>query len=565
MKKKMVKMVSLFVVIVFIGSCVACGSAGNSNKTDSSGSTAVSTTVSTASEEQSTSSADAAKPAYLSDTSPVTLDWYVDENWYTRAKWGKDLTSQFITNKTGVTLNIIIPTGDNQAKKSVMIASGDLPDIMGMGQWLPEWKQLAKNDKLWSFQDLAQTYDPTFFEVTKNSVLNFYKSDDGKNYVYPNAEWPAEDLPKAQHLQGLAMSVRSDLYALIGKPDMSTPDGFLNALKLVKEKSPTINGQPVIPFLIGAEFTAYGNARLDDTILRMASVPYDLNGQFNKFRGRSDPEVVTWLKALRKATELGYVTKDQFTSKDAQLQAMIKSGRVFATLWAANDMMTFNGDFCQKDPNSIYIPANGFMNSKQGKQEKPALPGGGLAGWHVNMITKSCKNPDRAIKFFHYWLSDEGQSDFWFGDPSMWEMKDGKKYMKDDIYALRNTDEQAFCSKYGGQDNYFMLLQGLTGDMYTQDIPPYQQVYYDYWKDFTFTDQSEFEGDEPDPNTPADLAWAKTKEKWGELLPKMLLAKDDAGFDQVLNQYKAEDDKNFAVYGPVMQQNYEKKKSALGK
>ena len=52
--------------------------------------------------------------------------------------------------------------------------------------------------------------------------------------------------------------VRKDMYEAIGKPDMRTPEGFLKALKMAKEKYPSVNGQPLIPLGLN-EFTNAGN------------------------------------------------------------------------------------------------------------------------------------------------------------------------------------------------------------------------------------------------------------------------------------------------------------------
>ncbi|MFD2877347.1 hypothetical protein ACFTAO_17130 [Paenibacillus rhizoplanae] len=42
--------------------------------------------------------------------------------------------------------------------------------------------------------------------------------------------------------------VRKDLYEEMGEPDLSTPEGFLGALQLLKDKYPEYKGQPISPF-----------------------------------------------------------------------------------------------------------------------------------------------------------------------------------------------------------------------------------------------------------------------------------------------------------------------------
>ena len=59
--------------------------------------------------------------------------------------------------------------------------------------------------------------------------------------------------------------VRKDMYEALGKPDMTTPEGFLGALRAAKAKFGTVNGQPLIP--VGfQEFT--------DTVITSYSIHY---------------------------------------------------------------------------------------------------------------------------------------------------------------------------------------------------------------------------------------------------------------------------------------------------
>ena len=77
---------------------------------------------------------DPTKAAWEQDKTPITLDWYINFNWFA-GKWGEDLTSQYVTKKTGVNLNIQVPAGDASQKLNTMMASGKLPDIITL-DWM---------------------------------------------------------------------------------------------------------------------------------------------------------------------------------------------------------------------------------------------------------------------------------------------------------------------------------------------------------------------------------------------------------------------------------------------
>jgi len=561
-------------MVGFLLSSVACGgSNAPANTTTAAPATTAAATTTAAAETTTTKAAETTTeaqpevdpnvPIYLRDTSPITFDWYVDESWYTRVKWGQDKMSQYVTNKTGVALNIIIPQGDQTAKKTVMIASGDLPDFIGMGQWHTEWRTMRDAGMLWSFQELAEIYDQSLFDVMKPSILNYWRHDDGKNYVYTNSAWPLEDLPNAKYMMNWAvLSARKDMYEGLGRPDMSQPEGFLAALRAAKEKYPTVDGKPLIPFLLSREFNSEGNPALDGMLESRCNIPGNREEEYYTYDKNIHEEKIRWLRTYNQAYREGLITPDQMTWNEAMFDNELMSGRAFLNSQAANVACEYSGPLYQKDPNSIYVPIDAVHNSKG---EEPILQGGGLNGWHVTMITKKCKDPVRAAQFLHYYLSEEGQSDFYFGDETMHTIKNGRKWLNDDLVVLRTADEVEFCSVYGGLEAYFMLAQPNFYDEWSQDITPLQKEYYDYFQgklEYSLSMEAS-QNCEPETNTPAAIALTEVKMKWGEILPRLITAKDDAEFDSLLAQYKTLSDKNFPIYGPVQRELYEKNLAKL--
>lgn len=66
--------------------------------------------------------------SWLENTSPVTLDVYVNMNWWS-ADWS-DPVAQNITAQTGVSCNVITPVADDDTQLIMMLNSGDVPDII---------------------------------------------------------------------------------------------------------------------------------------------------------------------------------------------------------------------------------------------------------------------------------------------------------------------------------------------------------------------------------------------------------------------------------------------------
>ncbi len=489
--------------------------------------------------------------AYLQDTSPVTFDWYVDASWYTRVRWGQDYTSQYVTRKTGVNLNLIIPTGNEAEKKNLMIASGDLPDFVSMGWWEPQAIQLEQSGLIWSLNELADRYAPDFWDVTSDSVVSWYTREDGRIYGYPNVTEPPERVAQIEDLalvnSYLGFMVRKDIWEAIGKPDMSTPEQFLDALASAKEMYPTVGGQPLIPLGLG-EFTATGNLALDDQLVRLLNVQKGIDGVFNNVR--TDPEYIRWLRTLREANERRLLSTDIFIDKDTQIQDKIKQGRYFALIYARNSVaQSFNPVLYQQDPESIYITVDGPRNSRL---EQTRLPVGSLNGWLITYISRQTRHPERAIRFVQYLLSEEGQLDFFLGDPEKTReiLPDGTQRLRPEISALRDTDEVGFSRTYGARDAYFFLLDPVITAQYEPERPIWDIATRLWYRELKPIDVLAYEYNLP-PDTPEGTAWSDSQLKWGTTLPRLLLAPSEAEFDRLLQEYTAHDARNRELYEPA--------------
>ncbi|MGO4376614.1 ABC transporter substrate-binding protein, partial [Paenibacillus sp. MCAF20] len=117
----------------------------------------------------------------------------------------------------------------------LMMTSGQLPDLISMGSWESAVKKLWEGDHVYALNELAEQYDPYFFKVAGDGTLKWYRQPNGNTYGVPNDSYS----PNLMHETGMTAAnqtflVRKDLYEEMGKPDLSTSDGFLNALQLIK-------------------------------------------------------------------------------------------------------------------------------------------------------------------------------------------------------------------------------------------------------------------------------------------------------------------------------------------
>ena len=68
--------------------------------------------------------------SWQKDTSPFEFDIFFFAAWGTHYPWRGAVVEKYITEDTGVTMNIIIPTGNEKEYLNVMMCFNDLPDAM---------------------------------------------------------------------------------------------------------------------------------------------------------------------------------------------------------------------------------------------------------------------------------------------------------------------------------------------------------------------------------------------------------------------------------------------------
>jgi ABC-type sugar transport system, periplasmic component len=525
-------MMALTVVFTMVFSLAACGSSDSEKTEEKSTNTDATKTDNTA----TTTSANPDEPGWKADAKdPITFDWYINFSWFNK-KWGGDATAEYITKKTGVDINFIVPAGNENEKLNTMIASGKLPDFLTLGWYEEGVRKMVEGDLVLPLNKLAEEYDPYFFKVADPAKLGWYTQADGNVYGYPNASSSPADYEKygSKFTSNQTFVVRKDMYEAIGSPDMSTPEGFLNALKLAKEKFPEVNGQPLIPLGLH-EFTENGNYSLEGYLQNFLAIPQQKDGKL--YDRRLDPEYISWLKTFRQANQDGLLSKDIFIDKRPQMEEKIAQGRYFAMLYQRSDFATQNISLYQKDPNTAYIAVNGPANSAK---DAPTLSGPGISGWTVTLISKDVKDKKRAIEFLSYLISEEGNKDMFLGEKGVtYDTIDGKDQFKPEVIDLLNKDRAAFDQKYGASYTYWMLMDtNMNLAWAPPSVDPAKQM--EDWTKGKSISMSEFDNLDAPANSPEGIAGTKNGRAWGKALPKLLLAKSDAEFDEIWNKYVGE-------------------------
>ena len=472
----------------------------------------------------------------LNASKPVKFDWYVNFSWFAR-HWGDSEVSKYITQKTGVDVNFIVPAGNEAEKLNAMIAGDALPDLITLGWWEGQVPMMIDSGLVEPLDDLAAKYDPYFFKVASPDKLGWYRQADGHVYGYPNASYTPADYKKyaGKLTSNETFLVRKDMYEALGKPDMTTPEGFLNALKAAKAKFPQVNGQPLIPFGTN-EFGDTGCSQLQNYLAHFLAISPEQNGKFidANLGLTENPEYIRWLKALRTAHQNGLISTDLFVDKRSQIEEKAAQGRYFCMLYQNWDMQAAQNALYAKDHNMIYIAVPGPKNSKG---DDPTLAGQGIAGWTITLISKNCKDKARAIQFLTYLISEEGQMDTNFGiKDKTYTVKNGIPELLPEIKKIDSTDKNKQETDIGIMYTYWMLMdtawQAQWGVEYAPSLGQPQLWTRPYVRSF-----AAYDGLTLPVGSDEALIYEEIQRRWGKVLPELIRADTEAGFNKTLADY----------------------------
>lgn len=465
-------------------------------------------------------------PAWKLDTKKeaTKLTWYVNADWW-NTEFGKDMVTKKVKEDLNVDIKFI--TGDD-TKLNTYFAGGDMPDIVTI---FDSNSQVARKANSWALplQDLAKKYDPYFNKVARQETLNWYKLSDGKSYGYPDYSNTQQDFDSGDIFARDAFIIRKDVYEAIGKPDFTTPEGFVAGMKKIKAQFPDL-----IPFGFN-DFAKDGssNGSMDSVVQDMLGVPYTKDGKY--YDRNLDSDYIKWVKAFRQVHQDGNISDDTFTDDGDKFKEKLQTGKYGAVMIGSfvNQGIPLQ-TFKAANPDSEYIAIDGIQ-STQGN--KATLTQAGISGWMINYIGKNCKDPAKAMQVFTYLLSDEGEMLTNFGIEGQTYTKEGDKVKwTNEARKIQQDDPEKWQLEYRmgefiqfGHDRF----KAMNDDSYVDAVKQMQQ-----WGEGKLTSQFLTENIGPDAGSQEARALSAIQTNWSTTLVGMLRAKDDKELDSLLTKYE---------------------------
>ena len=420
MKRKYVKSIlaAALAGVMTIG-LAACGS----DSTDNGSSTGSSTSTS-----ESSTASGTDELYWFSDVSgwgPSTANWKTTES----------PAIQYIEENFGLTLDVEQPPTDASTKLGLMIASGDLPDLMSITD-SDMYKQLVSAGKVWDMKSFLEKYDPDshllkdFPEDVKQALVDTY----GDWYSYPSHMESADNretfvpddqvwVDVVEKGDNSCIMFNKEIMDAVGitEDDVKTEEGFYAACEKVKTSGYTVDGQSVLPVVLHAD--QWINNSLDAVISNnFGVVPVDEDG--NYVHKETTPGYKNALKFVNNLIQKGYLDVNTMTIDETALKTYLDAKRVFC--WIGNQ--------AQQDKTNMPWVSYGPVAASNGA--KPVL-GKDLSagtGWIQTLVSKDCKNPEKVAKMISWLSSKEGLMSNYYG-------VEGTDYTVDEKGIVTRTEE----------------------------------------------------------------------------------------------------------------------------
>ncbi|WP_160719685.1 extracellular solute-binding protein [Bacillus sp. USDA818B3_A] len=473
-------------------------------------------------EESSKESSDKGK---TDDNSPITLTLF-DKN--TGDAFDNEVAKE-ITKHTGVKIEIQQPTGNPDEKLNLMLASGDLPDIVLMPRGSELVTKYISAGALIPLNDLIDKYG-TNVKQMYGDTLKKTRYDDGKNYYLSN--WYGLDNEPV-----FGMLMRMDLLKELGVGEKAnngqpfTSEEFYKLLKTFKEKYPTINGHESIPLTLNAENMGSAIATFKG-MWGMKSF-YEKNGKLRY--SEKDPSYLEMMLYMNKLYREGLIDKEWAVNKTQLWNQKLSNGYTFATASAYWDT---------GDANTILKKADGAENvDKQFYAYKVTAPGVNPSkttfgprsslGWDAIGITSKNKYPEKTMKLIDFLSSEEGQYLLMWGiEGKHWDMVDGKHKPKEGFLEQYKNDEN-FRKTTGVRKWTWFIKNGAGSDGTPYDLTnKYEKdsvatIAYKNLDDTTW-DTAIYDNLGPAAGTPESLISQKVTDIINSTVPKLINSPSEA-------------------------------------
>jgi hypothetical protein len=335
----------------------------------------------------------------VSKDKPIKISMFIGDSAIPQATADNTIYKK-IKDELGIEFEMEILAGDKNQKLGVMIAGGDLPDVVTYDTKFQDAGAVIP------LEDLIQKVAPDIYKHYEPYWGKMKDPNDQHIYSMPN--WGAyHGKYTATYYGGPAFWIQKDVLAQAGYPKVTTLDQYFQLIEDYMKKNPTIDGQPTIGFETLA--TADSSFVLENAPAQLAGSPNDggVIVKDGKAELYADKDVSkNYFKKLNEMYNKGVVDKEALTQNKDQFLTKIASGRVLG--------LYDQGWHFQSAESTL------IKDEKYERTYAPlALTYEGVTPWYrdrsvINLnngfaITTSAKEPERILYALNMLMTDEWQ------------------------------------------------------------------------------------------------------------------------------------------------------------
>jgi len=323
------------------------------------------------------------------------LSMFIDFTWFWFDEWGTDAISKEITKRTGVSFDVTRSTGSDNLP--LLVAGGDLPDIVYAANG-ERCAALCDPDVCWTYDELMEMYPDIDLSISdEERMYNESSSPDGKMYCVRNCMLPSDY--EGDKLAGggdYYLFYRKDILDELGLEEPTNMDELEAVLTKVKEAYPDM-----LPLCWRDGYEGFFANQMGH------SGWWGLDYKDGKESG----EMALWLDTegmkdvyatINRFARNGLINAETTTYDMDQTYEFMKSGKGFACISSGDAGIIFQGSANEAgetdvDWKEMTEPFTTYQSY------------GGLDAWAGFFITKNCKDPEAALRFFAYMRSEEAR------------------------------------------------------------------------------------------------------------------------------------------------------------
>ena len=518
-------------------------------------------------------------------------------------------TYKWIKDNFGVEFAWDILVGDKDQKIGLLIASGDLPDVVEVDS-----EKFQGAGCLRDLKPLVEKYCPNLLKHYSTAWKKMIDQDSEKDangkitkeHIYSLPNYGVYDgTPSDTYYNQNGWWIQKAVLKEYGYPVFKTIDQYFDLIEKYYKKYPTIDGMPTIPFnIITADWEAFD---LWNPPNFLAGYPNDGNGHVTLENGKyiytdnfTDANAKRWFKLANGYFQRGLIDPESFTDNRDQYYAKIAQGRVLGmfiqgwqfmgepelTLWTAG-----------KDERTYAPLAITFDETIKPHYRDRSLPN--LQRGYGITVKCSEEKAIKILKFMDTMIEEENQKILYWGfegDDYLIDTDGSKTGTKGAAYRTQKMRDQQKDPNYQ-EKQYAMLwreeapkLEGTLKSGYTRSMDELPWEYelsqkavdIELWKAYGVGSYAEF----VDPNPPQNAGWYPmwqcnpSAEKGGfeeeaavamtgfetvqrKYLPQMIMGKP-ADFDKTWDEYCKLLKPLTATYNKFMQQQLDNRVEVFG-